>query len=182
MAVKGNVNGTAKNVVGGLANVSGAAKNIKEIWANVSGVAKKVWENWAYYEGNLVVMTSNSTPAPFSSNYWEAFDNSDWNGKDYGTLYFGQDIKIKEIKEHLRTAGGSNYTPWVKLRRSSDDTWSDKIYIGTQQDNQWKYYTFSTAWQETEVNAIQFDIRETNTGVSRYVTRFQITKYWKKGS
>ena len=64
---------------------------------------------WKYKEGNLYVMTSNTTPAPFTAtagiypgDAFKAFDNlsSGWqhpNGLTYATLMFNKDIKIVEI-------------------------------------------------------------------------------------
>lgn len=53
MAVKVNVNGTAKTMIDGKVNVSGVARQMAQIWQNVKGVSKLVWENWKPMTGEI---------------------------------------------------------------------------------------------------------------------------------
>ena len=131
----------------------------------------------------------NKLKAMISAGFWVLMyttldsQTSDWESNNVNETdnmsishYFGKTVKIQM---HLRTAGGSNYKPWAKLRNAETGAWSSAIALGTMQDAQWLYYTFSTAWQNVEVDAIMFDARDTNSGVVRYVSRFQITQWWQ---
>lgn len=82
-----------------------------------------LWENWKLKTGNLVKMTSNSAPSPFtasskgwsSGSAWHAFDGDTGSymasnspnetGDITSTLMFGQEVKIAEITAWIAYGG-----------------------------------------------------------------------------
>ena len=95
---------------------------LDKVTVNTSNV---VWENWKYKTGNLVKMTSNSAPSPFTASKkgwpsdggiaYNAFDgdlgtymnsnNPQADGDITSTLMFGQEIRIAEITAWIGHGG-----------------------------------------------------------------------------
>lgn len=115
--------GNIGTMINGMVNVHGVARTISEIYQNIKGVTKLVWQNWKYHEGNLVKMTGNSSPSPFtatskgwsSGSSWHAFDGTTGNnmatnnpnetGNITSTLMFGQEIRVAEITAWIGYGG-----------------------------------------------------------------------------
>ena len=95
---------------------------LDKVTVNTSNI---VWENWKYKTGNLVKMTSNSAPSPFTASKkgwpsdggyaYNAFDgnlgtymksnNPSADGDITSTLMFGQEIRIAEITAWIGYGG-----------------------------------------------------------------------------
>ena len=152
--------------------------------------ASLIWENWILMSGNLALMTSNSTPAPFScsttigGNAYQSFDQTDFNGVSTNSsaityqLNFGQLIKVLEFDGLFRTAGGSNYTLTVDLLKDGT-TWT-QVYSTTWNDP-FNMNVVLSGGNIFESTAIRINVPYTNGGVMRYMAMFKIRKWYQKG-
>ena len=104
-----------------LSNCKFGSTQIQKIMQGVN----VIWENWQYKTGNLVKMTSNSAPSPFTAsasgwgsdggtpymafdggtNYYMQTHNPNETGNITSTLMFGQEIKITEITAWIAYGG-----------------------------------------------------------------------------
>jgi hypothetical protein len=149
-----------------------------------------IWENWVLKTGNLVIMTANNAPSPFtcsstvdSADAYLSFDQTDFEGDRTSTsaityqLNFGQTLQVIKFDGRFRTAGGSNYQLTVELLKDGT-TWTE---------------VFSTTWNDPynmdvtlsgddvfESTAIRLTIPYNNPGVIRQMTMFKIKEWFER--
>lgn len=151
-----------------------------------------VWEGWVLTTGNLYIMTSNTTPSPFScegyatgspsdTDYWRGFDNSYSNDVQYftGTGGYWQvnlDDFYKIVTASIKFKSATTGTLKLQGKNSSGvwvDLWSQSVSATTT--------TYSVSADDTiEVEAL----RVYWSGSSNFHALYecQVTEWYQKGS